>query len=357
MMFNVDTDVGFMIKGYAVPDGYDTYCNVVLRSEGRDLLVIPANGLREVKLVPGRHVDSNCGFYVDESQLDVLSQLSDLELLDQETGVSIYRRRKPEHTQSRVFRLESHLLPLWRIDNKMNSRFQYWGTQIERHGRETIGQIFHLVQYDSAYISGRLTYPSVRQWVEEIFRVAFIMHHPYEELAERLIVLRQIADRDKVLSSRDATSFAPIMAFARSLPLHDEAALTRALRETPRGIDRILANPVTRQLTCEQFDQTPGGRALTTALDTLASFEIVGLRRSPAPFLNAIAEVGNISPDTMPPLSTLPGVTTLAKALKRSREFDGLLELDLQVYAHVAAAYKKAGQVYASSTMTLPKVG
>jgi hypothetical protein len=129
------------------------------------------------------------------------------------------------------------------------------------------------------------------------------------------------------------------------------------LRETPRGIDRILANPVTRQLTCEQFDQTPGGRALTTALDTLASFEIVGLRRSPAPFLNAIAEVGNISPDTMPPLSTLPGVTTLAKALKRSREFDGLLELDLQVYAHVAAAYKKAGQVYASSTMTLPKVG
>ncbi len=112
MLFNVDVDAGFIVKGYVVPDAYDKYSNLVVKSGGRELLVITANGPRDGQLVGGRHIDSQCGFSVDETQIPAMGQMSDLELRDEETNVLIYRRWKPEYIPQKVFRTLEPLIAL-----------------------------------------------------------------------------------------------------------------------------------------------------------------------------------------------------------------------------------------------------
>ncbi len=113
------------------------------------------------------------------------------------------------------------------------------------------------------------------------------------------------------------------------------------LRDAPREVAQLIANPVVRQLTCERMEDAPGARGLSIALDVLSSFEIVGLRRASTSLLSAVAAFSQTPLNMFAPLSTLPGVTTLAKALRRSREFEYLLELDLQLYGYIAEAYRK----------------
>jgi hypothetical protein len=342
MLFNVQADAGFLIKGYAVSDHYDKYCNLVLKNDGRVLTTVVANLVTGGQLAGGRHIDSNCGFCIDEGHLPDLPKFADLEIRDEETNVLIYRRFKPGQISKKIFRPESHFFPLWRLDKPMSRRFQYWTTQIERFGWETMSQIVHLAA-DSVYASGRIMYSMFRPRLEEAFKVVFMMHHPYEELAERLIVLSQIPENGGgVLAPRDASYLAPLLGFAKSLPLDDENALIAVLRDMPNDVARFVANPVTRQLTCERMEDAAGMRALGAALDVLSSFEIVGLRRASTSVLRALGDLSQLSSNMLPPLSTLPGVTPLAKALRRSREFEYLLEQDLQLYAHVVEAYRKA---------------
>ena len=163
MLFSIEADAGFIVKGYSVPDAYDAYCNLVLKSGGKTVAVVPANGTREFPLIGGRHLNSHCGFCFDESEIAGLSQMTDLEVRDENTGVLIYRRRRPEHVHAKVLRLETHLFPLWRIDSAMNSKFQYWAPGIERFGRETLLQMltlgFHefFIFVGSCFVQNRTT--------------------------------------------------------------------------------------------------------------------------------------------------------------------------------------------------------
>jgi hypothetical protein len=168
------------------------------------------------------------------------------------------------------------------------------------------------------------------------------MHHPLEEFAERLIVLAQIKKSGSgILGMRDNMSLRPAMEMAESLPFHDERALTRRLREMPDELVQIFANPVARQLTTAAPDEKPSGRAVSMALDILASFALVGLRRAPRLFNSALAEFVGAQANELPSTSNIPGVTALAQILKRTRVVDALLEYDLEIYSHIASAYAK----------------
>ena len=346
MLFNIEGDVGVIVKGYVIPDAYDAHSNVVVRSGGHDVFVGKANIPMEYKVAPGRHLDHSCRFYIDVSHCKDLDKLTDLELRDEETNLLLYRRRSPRHLARKVFRLESHLLPLWRLDQALDYRFQYSGSRIENLGRETLLQMLTLWHVDSVYLSGRVLYRSIQFYLDNGFQIAFVMHHPYEELAERILVLKQMsATGAELLAPRDSGALKPVIAFAAALPLNNERALVRALRAMPKEVARALANPATLQLTSVNPDDPPGPRALTTALDALSTFEIVGLRRAPKTFLTALAELAEVPFATLPALGRLPGVTALAKRLRSTSAVDGLLELDLQLYSHIAEAYRRAAVV------------
>jgi hypothetical protein len=342
MLFNVEVDSGDSISLYVVPDNVSGVATVVARSDGQSIFSTPANELRQALVDAGRHQTGECGFRIHESALPGLSGLSDLELYDADTALLLYRRPKPHFTQKKVLRIETHLFPLWRLDEAMKSRFQYFSRGIDALGRETTTQMFLLHNINSVYLSGRILFSNYRHYVDSHFDTIFVMHHPLEEMAERLLLLSQInrAPLD-TLGMRDAMSLQSTIAFAQSLPFHDEDAMRKAVQKMPPNVAQSLSNPVVRQLTSRTPDEMPSGRAVSMALDHLSSFAIVGLRRRPATVVEAIAEWIGASHGELPRMNKIPRVESVARMLKRSRVVDILLEKDLELYNHIAAAFKK----------------
>jgi hypothetical protein len=344
MYFRVLEDQGRRIVGYVVPDNVDGHCNIVVRSAGRDVVVFPANELRQDLaglIAVGRHQSGACGFTLDEALAPGLGDLDDLSLHDLETETLLYRRLQAGHLQKRVLRLESHLYPLWRLDSALNPRFQFTANRIDGHGHETITQF--LLPYDvpSVYLSGRIFFERYRSYIEPTFEVVFFMHHPLEELAERLVLLSRIKqDGANVLSPRDSIGLRAAMEFAQSLTFHDERAFVRQFDALDGETARAFANPVTRQLTATEPHEMPRMASVSRALNALASFAVVGLRRAPDAASEALAALVDLSPAELPEIGNLPNVATLAKMLKRTRVADGLLDLDLEVYFHIVDAYK-----------------
>jgi hypothetical protein len=342
MLFNIEADTGALVTGYVVPDNFSGVPNIVLRSNGEDVLVRPANEIREALVSAGRHQTGACGFMIDERLVPLLAKMHDLEIYDSDTKLLIYRRPKPHFLGKCVLRLETHLFPLWRFDEALSSRFQYFSRGIEKLGRETTTQFFLLNQVNSVYLSGRILYKNFRHYIDSHFETIFIMHNPFEEMAERLLVFAQIKKvGTDVLGMRDSMIMQSAIEFAQALPIHDEKALKRALHKMPGGVANALANPVVRQLTTTTPDEMPGAGAVSTALDLLASFAIVGLRREPDTFLNAVEEYTGVEANSLPPIGKFRGVGTLARALKRSGAVNTLLEKDLELYQHLLAAFKK----------------
>ncbi len=159
MLFSIETDAGSSLTGYLIPDSVSGHGTVRVRGRGADLAEIEATEFKWGLIESGRHLNGKVGFILEEAQVPGLAEISDLELLDAATGLCIYRRRPPETTVKQiVFRLETHLLPLWRLDDALNDKFHYWYRGIERYGRETSSQVFLLNHGGSSYVSGRLLY-------------------------------------------------------------------------------------------------------------------------------------------------------------------------------------------------------
>ena len=350
MLFNVEFDAGVSVSGYIVPDGFAEAPRILVRSGGEEILSRPADQPRDALVVAGRHDTGLCGFMLDETILPGLAEIRDLEIIDAGSGLLIYRRRLDKHIAKRILRLESHLFPLWRLDVALRERFQYSATQIENHGRETTTQMFHLNSFDSVFLSGRIMYRTFQHLIDDRFDVIYSMHHPYEELAERLIVLGQIHKMGSgILGLRENMSLEAAMSYAQALPLQDEKALGRALRKIPNAVAQVLANPVMRQLTTTQPDEMPSPGAMSAALGTLSSFAVVGLRRAPATFEGAVAELSGVDVSNSGAMAKLPGVTSLAKLLRRTQEVEWLIELDLHLYDHIARAYRATANDIASA--------
>ncbi len=127
---------------------------------------------------------------------------------------------------------------------------------------------------------------------DRVFQTTILLQDPYEELAERLLVLSKIRQTGaSILGVRESMEVASALDFAEQLPFNDEKAMRRALREMPADVGIVFANPLTRQLTAATPDEMPTGGAISTALNELSSFALVGLRHESDKFLSALAEL------------------------------------------------------------------
>ena len=343
MLFNVEADTGSRITGYVVPDGFTGEPVLSIRVGGAEVLTVAADQARDALVGSGRHGSGRCGFAIDEAALPGLPGMSDLALYDVETQLLIYRRPRPDFIAKRILRLETHLFPLWRLDEVFKDRFQYFAGAIDQLGRETVTQTFLLHGIASTYLSGRILFRNYAYYADQQFQTVILIHSPFEEMAERLLVLRNVKKVGiEKLGMRDALGMKAAVDFAADLPLGDERALGRALRRMPPEAAAVLANPLVRQLTAATPDEMPSGSAVSASLDLLASFAVVGLRREPDPFRHALAQLLDLDESVLPAIPVLPTVVTLAEMLRRSKAVDPLLDRDIELYEHVAAAFQKS---------------
>jgi hypothetical protein len=292
----------------------------------------------------GRHETGLCRFRIDVEMLPALPELQNLELTDADSGLLIYRRPPVDIVHKKVLRLETHLLPLWRLDNALEPKFQYFAQGADKFGRESVTQMFLLNVLASVYVSGRLLYKNYAYYIEEaIFHTTIFIQNPYHEMAERLIVLSKLghAEVDQLGMRRDSVGMRSAIEFAKSLPEQNEKALSRAIKSMPHEVAVNFVNPLVRQLTTSTPDEMPNRGSVAAALDLLSSFALVGLRDEPESFLLAMTELLGIESETLPAVPHFPQVASLGRFLKASHAVGTLIEKDCELYHFVFEAYKK----------------
>jgi hypothetical protein len=343
MLFNIEVDEGSRIVGYMVPDAFTGSPSLRITDGTSELLVLPCQEERAALVTAGRHETGRCGFTIDESIIAKLAQHEALEIYDQETNILIYRRRAPARvTQKRIFRLETHLFPLWRLDDSVEKYFQFFHKGIERPGRETTTQVFLLNNSTSLYLSGRLVLKAYENYINETFNCVALLRDPYTELAERLLTLKHVRGVGKeILGERDLMAFAPTITFAETIEI-DEKAVHRAFSTMSRAVIANLANPLTRQLAARTPDEVPTKGAVATSLGALSSFTILGLRERQDLFLAQLADLVGTVPETLPPITDFVRTAELAQLLREVPEAGILVEQDLEIYRQVRSAIEQA---------------
>lgn len=339
MLFNIEKDEGHRIHAYVVPDGYSGIPTVRIYSGETLVLRCSANESRQALVDAGRHETGLCGFNIGPEMAPSLIDLPDLLIVEDDTNLLIYRRPKRDRIHRKILRLETHLFPLARFDECFHNHMQYVQTGLDQFGRETVTQIFQLNEIDSIYVSGRLLYKNFAYWIENGFDMALMIHHPYDELAERLLVLSFLRENaEKILGARDALHFAPALKFAAGLSFENDRALKRSLLDMPSNVAGLLTDPLVRQLTAASPQDMASSASVPAALDVLASCGVVGLRHDPDYFQQAMATWLTINSKKLSLPPAFPRVASLALFLQESRTVDHLLERDLEVYETVRNA-------------------
>jgi len=344
MLFNIERDEGRRIVGYMVPDAFSASPSLRVTDGDQELLILPCQEERPALVAARRHETGRCGFTVDDTMIANLSERQTLEIYDQETDLLIYRRRPLEQLiQRRIFRLETHLVPLWRLDERLARHFQFFHKGIERYGLETINQMFLLNYSSSLYLAGRIPFKDYENYIDESFTCVTLFRNPYAELAERLLTLgivRQVADKVQLLGPRDMLSYGPALDFADQIKV-DEKVLHRAFATMPKSAIAILSNPLTRLLAARSAEDIPGKGAVATALGTLSRFASVGLREGQEMFLDQLAALLLIDAASLPVMTEFSKTAQLSVLLRDVPEVQLLIEKDLEVYHHTKSAIEK----------------
>jgi hypothetical protein len=348
MIFNIHHDSGDRVCGTVIPDTYSAVCRVRVSATGGEVVTFPTDELNQGVRDLGLHETGLVNFSLTEEKLPGLSTFRDLELHEADSNLLLYRRFQPGMIAQKFLRLETQLLPLWRLDEAVKVRFQQYYREIEVLGRSGTTQIFHLSQ-DSIYASGRILIKNFMFCVDKGFKFIVMVRDPYEELAERLLVMNKIEKGGvNPLGERELMNLREAIEYAGSLPLDDEKAFTRALRRMPMDVALALANPIVRQFSTSTLDEQPSRGGVATALDVMAQSALVGLRAESKQFADALSELVDQNLSDISLFPTFPKVIELAQIVRRSGACEAILEKDLELYGYVLESCKKAA-TYAGS--------
>ncbi len=345
MLFNVERDLGDVIVFYVVPDAFSAVPSVRLSSQGAVVLELEANEQRQALVAAGRHESGRCAFAVDSDMAPGLAGMEDLTITDVETGLLIYRRPGPNIVRKKVLNLSAGLFPPRMLNATLQDHFQYAAIQLERHGHETVNQLFHLHDVPSMFLSGRIMYKNYEYLIENQFDIFLFIDEPYQALAERLLILSKLEkmrNPEMLLGERDAMLYQPAIAFARDLDMTDGRMLRRAFRSMPDDVAVALVNPQVRMLTTSTPAEMARDNAMPKALDVLASSSAIGIARERELFADMIAAHLGLDPSEVSAQQRFAGVEELAVLLREHGKVEHVIDKDLELYAITESAFSKS---------------
>jgi hypothetical protein len=349
MIFNIYHDSGDRVCGTVIPDTYSAICHVRVSAKGGEVATFPTNELNQGARNMGLHETGLVNFSITEEKLPGLSTFEDLELREADSDLLLYRRLQPGMITQKILRLETQLLPLWRLDEAVKHRFQQYYREIEALGRSGTTQIFHLSQ-DSIYASGRILIKNFMFCVDNGFKFIALVRDPYEELAERLLVMNKIENGQiNPFGERELMNLREAIDYSASLPIDNARAFSRALRRMPMAVAMSLANPLVRQFSTSTLDEQPSQGGVAAALDVLAQSALVGLRTESEEFAIAFGELLGLDLANVSLFPGFPKVTELAEIIRLSGCCDTILEKDLELYGYVLESRRRAGTCAADS--------
>jgi hypothetical protein len=337
MLFKVDSDSGSAIRGYLVPDTFSAPAMISVCAGGEILCTVQAQEIVPAVVAAGRHQTGQIGFVIDERVVPGLVHIRALEICEAETGLAIYRRRPPGSPAVRLFRLEAGFRRMSSLDRSFDALFQTAFTGVDTYGRETASQALLLSSYESLYVSGRLLFKEYEYSLDEKFTKVIVVQDPYVQLAQTIVALHDGSltgptgfDLRTELSMHDCIDY-----FAAA-DIGNANSLRTLLVHMPDAVEAAISNPLARLLAGRPGEDVPNGSYIPTGLQSLASFDIVGLQADPTTFADPLAALlGTDSAQLMPDDITMPEIR-LAERLREHRLVESMLELDLELYERVS---------------------
>lgn len=334
MHFNVDSDRGAVINGWFAPDDPRASARLAIRAPGRAEVTVLADLQRDDVRDLGIHGTGRVGFRIDKSVVPDLDAIVDVEIVEAETRLPIYRRPQPgRHVEKKLILFDAALMPQRLILDQMRDNFALTYFSAERYSPETTTVLISNHHARSLAVTGRPNYVRYASHLDNAgFLKAALLREPYEELAERLLFLNLLARSPSAhLASSYLTGAAPLMDFARDLPLSDPKALVSHFRQIGAEQRRALASPMVRMLGCDVGDE-PGRRHVSIALDNLAAMDVVGCRERYDGFRNLLWRTLGADALGEERPTAFSSVATLAESLKRVGVISDLLAYDDALY-------------------------
>jgi hypothetical protein len=280
MHFIVDVDSGDAISGWLAPDNPSQTPTFIVVIAGREEIEVKANVMREGIRDMGLHATGECGFRIGTDIVPDLPQVMDVEILEAETRLPIYRRFQPEFdVERKLFLFDCSIIPQRRMLSEIRNNFSLSYFNSESNGLETTIALIANPMNKSIFITGRsilMRYDHLLK--EKGYMRAALLREPHEELAERLYFLNFLVKEGSPASySAYTTGATNLLDFARDLPFNDQKALTTAFRMTTEQQRHELMSPMTKVFGCD-IDEAPKPGNVSRALDCLSDFEIIGTR-------------------------------------------------------------------------------
>lgn len=335
------SDTGSCIRAYCVPDSFSGQSKIDIHINGSLFHTMGPNDFNEH--MAGRHETGRVGFIIDNSIVDGLEHITNLELRETESDILIYRRHVADkNVAMNIFRLETHIFPMWRIDAALKENFRFWYHRIEQFSPETARQILSFHCYDSLYSSGRILYNNYGFYLGDRQKTVMMMQDPFDELAERLFIFNHLGqDAKALLGDRDSIIFAPILDLASNITNFDEKELRQILGKANPQTLYILSNPITRQLTAATPDENVKRASIARALSYMSEFEVVGIRDEAQDFTDALSALVGVPSELFPTIKKNDKIAEISAKLRALGWIDCLIDKDLEVYAHLKAAMEK----------------
>lgn len=337
MQFNIDQDSGDFVAGWIVPNNPNATPSIKVVINGEEVAVIVANVSRTDIKDLGLHSTGLIGFHLDEDNLPGITTAVDLQIVDQETGVLVHRRSAaPFLIEQRVMFFNLCVVPQIRMRNEAASLFALSYANSERINYETLYSILRNHHAQSVFVMGRTNHNRISEALSSSgYKRLALLREPLVELAERLILIKQIS-RSTKRSMLENLVFGVenLFSFVETANLEEEASLRDAFAQMRPQQIRAVADPFLSALVCDAGDE-PEERHVSLALDRLAEFDAIGIEERMDAFNICVEEAIGRNIFAAYESYQLPGTIELAERLRNIDRVAEYLEYDTVFYREV----------------------
>lgn len=341
MQFHVDLDTADDVAGWLAPTRPDAVPTLLVGAHNP--IAVRANVMRSDLAALGTHATGQVGFHVSCKTVPGLASMEGLELRDAETGLLIYRRKRPGDAPVKLFRFTQGFGVQTGLDASLREKVTLDYDNCGEYPFATLFGLFNNRACDSVAASGALSYERCHGLVAERgFVTMMLLKEPLAALAETLLALQArlaAAPQAGDDSTQYLQAFAPL--FAGGANLSDPAWLMHAFDDLSEAQQKLLANPAVRLLACR--DEPAEHRHVAIALEHLATLHLVGVESAFSAFRQGLAEYtgADLLADFTPQRDAQ--VQELAHRLSRLESVTELLALDWTLHDLVRSALATGG--------------
>ncbi|MFE1602079.1 hypothetical protein [Methylobacterium sp. ID0610] len=313
-------------------------------ADGNTVLNLEANVYWHTVKDVGWHTTGQCGFDIGAVSVPGYAADSDIDIRDYETNFLLYRRSKRlNDIAARLVHLDYRIGQNDPLKGILISQFQMAHTNLRNIDNNALRCMFGNTDIRSSLVYGEFEYEKFIDVLEgDRFVRAILIGDPYLELASRILWLRNRAELalNPVQAWRIEAMAGPC-AFATDLDFGNPALLKRAFAGIDDESRAFLSNPITRCLGYNPKQGKLGPTHWHSAVQNISRFEVVGHAEYYESFAATLFDRLGIDKPLPERRAEPREAVDLADLLRRMKEVDPLIEMDLELNERVLSVIRK----------------